>query len=73
MRMFGIFLVIPVFTLYGNEFTSSSLLIGIALGAYGLTMALFQAPFGIISDRFGRKNVIMLGMIPYIVGNLIAI
>ncbi len=72
MRMFGIFLVIPVFTLYGNEFTSSSLLIGIALGAYGLTMALFQAPFGIISDRFGRKNVIMLGMIPYIVGNLIA-
>lgn len=72
MRMFGIFLVIPVFTLYGKEFTSSSLLIGIALGAYGLTMALFQAPFGIISDRFGRKNVIMLGMIPYIVGNLIA-
>lgn len=72
MRMFGIFLVIPVFTLYGREFTTSSLLIGIALGAYGLTMALFQAPFGIISDRFGRKNVIMLGMIPYIVGNLIA-
>ncbi len=72
MRMFGIFLVIPVFTLYGREFTSSSLLIGIALGAYGLTMALFQAPFGIISDRFGRKNVIMLGMIPYIIGNLIA-
>lgn len=72
MRMFGIFLVIPVFTLYGKEFTTSSLLIGIALGAYGLTMALFQAPFGIISDRFGRKNVILLGMIPYIIGNLIA-
>ena len=72
MRMFGIFLVVPVFTLYGKEFTTSSLLIGLGLGAYGLTMALFQAPFGIISDRFGRKNVIMLGMIPYIVGNLIA-
>ncbi len=72
MRMFGIFLVVPVFTLYGKEFTSSSLLIGIALGAYGLTMALFQAPFGILSDRFGRKNVILLGMIPYIIGNLIA-
>lgn len=72
MRMFGIFLVVPVFTLYGKEFTSSSLLIGIALGAYGLTMALFQAPFGILSDRFGRKNVILLGMMPYIIGNLIA-
>lgn len=72
LRMFGIFLVVPVFTLYGKLYTDSSILIGVALGAYGLTMALFQAPFGILSDRFGRKNVIILGMIPYIVGNLIA-
>lgn len=72
LRMFGIFLVVPVFTLYGKLYTDSSILIGIALGAYGLTMAIFQAPFGILSDRFGRKNVILLGMIPYIVGNLIA-
>ncbi|AKA48023.1 hypothetical protein IX51_01730 [uncultured archaeon] len=72
LRMFGIFLVVPVFTLYGKIYTDSSILIGIALGAYGLTMALFQAPFGILSDRFGRKNVIILGMIPYIIGNLIA-
>ncbi len=72
LRMFGIFLVVPVFTLYGKVYTDSSILIGIALGAYGLTMALFQAPFGILSDRFGRKNVIILGMIPYIIGNFIA-
>lgn len=72
LRMFGIFLVVPVFTLYGKSFSDSSLLIGIAFGSYGLTMALFQAPFGILSDRFGRKNVIILGMIPYIIGNFIA-
>lgn len=72
LRMFGIFLVVPVFTLYGKSFSTSALLIGIAFGSYGLTMALFQAPFGILSDRFGRRNVIILGMIPYIVGNLIA-
>lgn len=72
LRMFGIFLVIPVFTLYGKTFSDSALLIGIAFGSYGLAMALFQAPFGILSDRFGRKNVIMLGMVPYIIGNLIA-
>lgn len=72
LRMFGIFLVLPVFTHYGQTFSSSALLIGIALGSYGLTMAIFQAPFGILSDRFGRKNVILLGMIPYIIGNLIA-
>jgi MFS family permease len=71
-RMLGIFLVIPVFTSYGELYSNSSILIGIALGAYGLTMAVFQAPFGILSDRFGRKNVILLGMIPYIIGNFIA-
>ena len=72
LRMLGIFLVLPVFTSYGELFTGSDILIGFALGGYGLTMAIFQTPFGIISDRYGRKNVILLGMIPYIIGNFIA-
>lgn len=72
LRMFGTFLVMPVFTLYGQNFTSNTIMIGVAFGAYGLTMAIFQAPLGKLSDRIGRKQVIILGMIPYIVGNLIA-
>lgn len=72
LRMLGIFLVLPVFKYYGDLFTSSALLVGIAFGGYGAAMALFQTPFGMISDKFGRKRVILLGMIPYIVGNFIA-
>ncbi len=72
VRAFGIFLVLPVFTLYGKEFTNSPLLIGIALGGYGLTMAIFQAPMGILADRFGKKKVIILGMVPFIIGSFIS-
>ena len=72
VRAFGIFLVLPVFTLYGKEFTNSPILIGIALGSYGLTMAIFQAPMGILADRFGKKRVIILGMAPFIIGSFIS-
>lgn len=71
-RMLGIFLVLPVFTLYADKFTSSGILIGLGLGAYGISMAIFQIPMGRLSDRFGRKPVIALAMIPFIVGNLIS-
>ncbi len=72
VRAFGIFLVLPVFTLYGKEFTNSPLLVGLALGSYGLTMAIFQAPMGILADKFGKKRVIILGMIPFIIGSFIS-
>lgn len=71
LRLFGIFLVLPVFTPYGSLFTSSGILIGVAFGAYGIAMALFQIPFGRFSDRIGRKKAIMIGMVPYIIGNIL--
>ena len=46
LRMLGLFLVLPVFTLYGQQFTDSKFLIGLAFGGYGLTMAMVQYPFG---------------------------
>jgi len=62
LRMLGLFLVLPVFTLYGLQFTSSRFLVGFAFGCYGLTMAILQIPFGRLSDRIGRRKVLILGM-----------
>lgn len=62
LRMLGLFLVLPIFTLYGLQFTSSRFLVGFAFGAYGLTMAFLQIPFGRLSDRIGRRKVLVLGM-----------
>jgi MFS family permease len=71
LRTLGLFMVLPIFTLYGEKFTSSYLLIGIALGAYGITMALFQTPLGRLSDRYGRKIIISIGIVTFIIGNII--
>ncbi len=71
LRLFGIFLVLPVFTPYGNSFSNSGLLVGVGFGAYGIAMAIFQIPFGRFSDRVGRKKALLIGMFPYIIGNLI--
>jgi len=74
LRMFGLFIILPVFAFYaedlpgGNNYT----LIGIALGAYGLTQAILQIPFGWLSDRIGRKPVIYLGLILFAIGSLVA-
>jgi UMF1 family MFS transporter len=58
-RMLGLFLVLPVFTLYAQEYPDyTPLLAGLAIGAYGLSQALLQIPFGVLSDRLGRKPVI---------------
>ena len=72
-RMFGLFLVLPVFSILAQDLDSATpLLIGLAFGGYGLTQAILQIPFGIWSDRIGRKPVIMAGLLLFIIGSLIA-
>lgn len=74
LRMFGMFSILPIFAVYAASLPTqpSSLMIGIALGAYGLTQALFQLPFGIASDKYGRKPLIYLGLTLFAFGSLIA-
>jgi MFS family permease len=73
LRMLGLFMVMPVFATYGQDLIGySPLWIGIAIGAYGLTQALLQIPAGIASDRFGRRPVIIIGLLIFAIGGLIA-
>lgn len=70
-RMLGLFMLIPVFTVSANQLTAATpMLIGIALGSYGLSQGLLQIPFGILSDRFGRKPIITVGLILFAAGSL---
>ncbi len=73
LRMFGLFLILPVFTLYAPQLQGDTpLLTGLAIGIYGLTQALMQIPMGLLSDFFGRKQVIVAGMLVFIAGSLVA-
>jgi MFS family permease len=72
-RMLGLFMILPVFSVYAPGLTGATpTLIGLALGVYGLTQALLQIPFGMSSDRIGRKPVIIFGLILLALGSLIA-
>ncbi len=74
LRMLGMFLILPIFAIYATHYQGgdNSILVGAALGAYGLTQALFQLPFGMASDKFGRKNVIYIGLAMLIIGSIVA-
>ena len=71
LRMLGMFIILPVFALYATQLPGGHdhTLIGLALGAYGLTQALLQLPFGMLSDRFGRKRVIYAGLLLFAIGS----
>ena len=72
-RMLGLFMILPIFTLYAYKLTGTTpQLIGLALGIYGLTQACLQIPFGILSDKLGRKPVIFVGLTIFAFGSAIA-
>ena len=73
-RMLGLFMLIPVFSVYATHLTDSTpTLIGIALGSYGLSQGLLQIPFGFLSDRFGRKPILTLGLLLFAFGSLLGV
>jgi MFS family permease len=73
VRLLGLFMVYPVFAAYAGGLSGANpYLIGEALGIYGLTQGLLQIPFGLLSDRFGRKLMIVIGLLLFIVGSAVA-
>jgi MFS family permease len=74
LRMLGLFLILPVFSVYAKDLPSGNdmALVGIALGAYGLTQACLQIAYGAASDRFGRKPVIVFGLLLFVAGSFVA-
>lgn len=72
-RMLGLFMLLPVFALYGQQLDGfSPLWIGLAIGAYGLTQAIFQIPLGWLSDRIGRHKVMLGGLALFALGSVVA-
>jgi MFS family permease len=73
LRMYGLFLILPVFSVYAQDITgSTALLVGVAIGIYGLTQAFLQIPMGFLSDIWGRKKVIGMGLGLFLIGSVIA-
>ena len=73
VRMLGLFMLFPVMSVYAADYDGSTpFLIGMAIGIYGLTQALLQIPFGYLSDRFGRKPILIIGLLIFLLGSIVA-
>ena len=74
LRMLGLFLVLPVFALEASKYPGGddAAMVGLAMGLYGLTQAVFQLPLGMASDRWGRKRIIVGGLAVFAAGSLVA-
>ena len=73
LRILGLFMILPVFSLHAESYQGyTPILAGLAIGVYGLTQAIFQIPFGMLSDRIGRKWVISAGLLIFAAGSVAA-
>ena len=72
-RFLGLFLVLPVISIYAMGLENSTpLLVGVVVGGYALTQAIFQIPFGTMSDKIGRKPTLLFGLLLFLVGSIVA-
>ena len=72
-RLLGLFLILPVFSVYAQSLIGvTPFLMGITLGIYGFTQALFQIPLGKLSDQVGRKPILIAGLFIFVLGSLVA-
>jgi len=72
LRFLGLFLVLPVISVYALGLDASTpLLVGVVVGGYALTQAIFQVPFGLMSDKIGRKPTILVGLIIFLIGSIV--
>lgn len=74
LRLLGMFVILPVFAIYAEKLPGGDdlMLVGFAIGAYGLTQAVLQIPFGWWSDRYGRKPVVYIGLVIFAIGSFVA-
>lgn len=73
LRMIGLFMILPVFTIYAEQLRGNTpILAGIAIGSYGFSQAIFQIPFGMLSDHYGRKKILYVGLLIFLIGSFIA-
>ena len=74
LRMLGLFMVLPVFALEAAKYPGGddAARVGLAMGLYGLTQAVCQLPLGMASDRWGRKRVIVAGLLVFALGSVVA-
>ncbi|WP_019519222.1 MFS transporter [Faucicola boevrei] len=72
LRMLGLFMIVPVFAIYGEQYQHATpFLIGLAIGVYGLSQAIFQIPMSVIADKYPRKPIIIAGLLLFALGGVI--
>lgn len=72
LRFFGLFVVMPLLALYAMSLdTQNMLAIGFAISAYAISQIIFQIPFGILGDKYSKRDIIAIGLVIFIIGSLI--